>query len=509
MVPFQGLTLVLQETQGDGEGWRAWRGFSCGSGAGGVVEWGVVSRVTGIFVIVVVLLVQVGLGQARREPAPNLPPVAESFRRYQKEAKGLLEAELKFFFPAIVDTKGGGFHETKPSGSLPLRHAGTTVVYQARTTWAAAEVARRRPEFAKEYTEYARHGAKYLQEVMWDKANGGVYWACDSAGRPQVPTGAEKHVYGMALAIRALAHVYLLTGDKQCLQLAQDADEWLVQRGLDKEHGGYYQAFTPQGQVIFHPRQTGTPSVKVDKIGTPYGCKSSQVQIHLMEAVVALHRAEARPGLIKQIRDLYEDTRDRALLPTGQLARALDAAWTPMDRGGDFGMNLEASVLLIDTARALQLGDDPRVVGLSRKIVDAALDRGWDAEMGGFWSDPQANEKRWWVQAEGARALLILYGLSGAEAEGYWSAFQQQWHFIRRYMTDQQSRGWFATVGADGMPTGRNMIQPIKTCDQTVRALLDIEDIMAILAGDQMPATQATQAATRATTMTTTPPVTR
>ena len=55
-------------------------------------------------------------------------------------------------------------------------------------------------------------------------------------------------------------------------------------------------------------------------------------------------------------------------------------------------------------------------------------------------------------------------------------------------MTDQQTRGWFASVDAAGKPISRNMIQPMKACDQTVRALMDVSDMLGVLSGDR-PAT--------------------
>ena len=445
--------------------------------------------------IVFVLLpcVQICAAQLKREAAPLLPAGVESYRLYQNEAQNLLEAELTMFFPGCVDVKGGGFHEGRVDGKLPPRFVGATLVFQSRMTWVAAEVALRRPDKAQEYLVYARHGARFLQDVMWDKNNGGFYWAVDNYGKPAVPTGALKHAYGMALAIQALAHVYAATGDEQYLKLAQEMDQWLLTKGYDKKRGGYFQAFKPKGDIIASAEETGEPKVKTDKIGTLYGGKSTMAHIHLLEAFDELYRVSPNAELRERIGDMYDVTRDKAMLPTGMMGQNFLPTWTPLDRGALFGLNLETGSVLLDTAKLLQIEKEPRSLGLVQKLVDTALERGWDDQLGGFWSTPAATEKQWRAQAEGARILLALYTRAGDDSERYWTAFQKQWHFITRYMTDPQQRGWYPSVDAAGRPTSRNMIQPMKACDQTVRALLDIVDMLGVLAGDipaTMPATR-------------------
>ncbi len=432
------------------------------------------------------------VAQLKREAAPTLPADVKSYRLYQNEAQELLEDELTMFFPGCVNVKGGGFHEGRVDGKLPPRFVGGTLVFQSRMTWVAAEVALRRPDRAQAYLVYARHGARFLQDVMWDKTNGGFYWAVDTYGKPAAPTGAIKHAYGMALAIQALAHVYAATGDEQYLKLAQDADQWLLSKGYDKKRGGYFQAFMPKGDIIVSAEETGEPKLKTDKIGTLYGCKSTMAHIHLLEAFDELYRVSPNAELRQRIRDMYDVTRDKAMLPTGMMGQNFLPTWTPLDRGGAFGLNLETGSVLLDTVKVLQIDKEPRSLGVVQKLVDTALERGWDDQLGGFWSTPDATDKTWRAQAEGARILLALYARAGDDSERYWTAFQKQWHFITLYMTDRQSHGWFPTVDTAGRPTSRNMIQSIKACDQTVRALMDVADTLGVLAGDTpaMPATR-------------------
>ena len=72
------------------------------------------------------------------------------------------------------------------------------------SSWTAATVARLRPEAREEYLGYARHGVRYLADVMWDRAHGGFHTHVDPAGRPT--SGEERDarpVYGQAFAVYA------------------------------------------------------------------------------------------------------------------------------------------------------------------------------------------------------------------------------------------------------------------------------------------------------------------
>ena len=55
-------------------------------------------------------------------------------------------------------------------------------MYEARVLWTAAVVARLRPDAAREYLPYVRHGVRYLADVMWDREHGGFHAFVDLSG---------------------------------------------------------------------------------------------------------------------------------------------------------------------------------------------------------------------------------------------------------------------------------------------------------------------------------------
>lgn len=417
---------------------------------------------------------------------PLLRPEPSSYRTIQKEAESLLNSELRLFYPALVDRQNGGFFESRPN--TRQRTTRKSLVFQSRMVWTAAEVALRRPDKAKEFSVYVMHGTSFLRDAMWDQTNGGFHWSVDANG---APAAQAKHAYGMAFAIYALANGHLATGDAEMKTLAMDAYRWLEKNGHDRQNGGYYQAFTPAGQIIRTANQAASQD-RADFIGTPFGCKAMNAHIHLLEAITTLYRADREPPLRNRLEEMYGITKNKVMLPAGTLGENFNPDWTALDDGGSFGHDVETGFLLLETARELGTQADPAAQAVARKLIDHALEQGWDQDMGGLWDNRGHRSKNWWTQAEAAQALLLMHMTFGHETDLYWTRFQQQWRFITRHMIDPQTRGWFSAVGPDSRPANRNLVNPWKACYHTGRALLNISDWLTTISSDPRPATMQT-----------------
>ena len=118
-------------------------------------------------------------------------------------------------FPRCLDRERGGFHATYARDWSALPDHDRFIVYQARVTWTAAEVAHAFKERRPEYEAYVRHGVRYLADVMWDKRHGGFFTSIGLDGTPVEP--AVKWAYGNAFGVYALAAVYRATGDPEAL----------------------------------------------------------------------------------------------------------------------------------------------------------------------------------------------------------------------------------------------------------------------------------------------------
>jgi mannobiose 2-epimerase len=98
---------------------------------------------------------------------------------------------------------------------------------------------------------------------------------------------------------------------------------------------------------------------------------------------------------------------------------------------------------------------------MARRLVDHALDWGWDGEHGGFYYKGEAfggtafdQHKDWWTQAEGLNALLLLHRKYGAGTDRYWGAFLKEWSFIQDHLLDPEHGGWYMGTTREGKLIG-------------------------------------------------------
>jgi mannobiose 2-epimerase len=429
-----------------------------------------------------------GLLCATRAAAQAAPPAdAAAYRRLAGETEDNLQRQvLAQWFPRAVDPAGGFFQNYNEDWSRGTGNE-KSIVYQARLTWIAAQAASRYPALAGTYKGYARHGLDFLTGRMWDAKSGGFFWGLDDAGAPE--RGGEKHVYGVSFALYALCGEYGATHDARALALAQRAYRWLDAHAHDAEHGGYYEALTARGDPILAPTNPAQPD---DEIGTRYGIKTMNTHIHLLESLTALYAVWPDAGLRTRLEEVFALVRDRiAVEPVGALNYQFLPDWRPLPDHDSFGHDVETAYLLTEASAALGRPDDARTWALARRIVDHALDFGWDGTHGGFYDSgsvfgkPYATEKIWWVQAEGLNALLLMHARYGKQTPRYWAAFNRQWAFVRDHQTDHAHGGWQATTQEDGTSIpGRAKSDGWTEAYHQGRALLNVSATLRKLAGE-------------------------
>ncbi len=131
--------------------------------------------------------------------------------------------------------------------------------------------------------------------------------------------------------------------------------------------------------------------------------------------------------------------------------------WRAIPAHDSFGHDIETAYLLVEAADALGMPDDAETWRMARRLVDHALDWGWDDEHGGFYDKGESfggpafdRKKVWWTEAEGLNALLVMHHKYGRKTDRYARAFRKQWDFIETHMIDPDHGGWFAETTRDG-----------------------------------------------------------
>ena len=421
------------------------------------------------------------------DPYPDPPTPAAYARLADNVEKQLLENVLPAWFPRCVDPNGG-FHATFTNDWRRGEGNPKSVVYQARQTWVAATVAMAYPAMAASYLEYSRHGADFLKRELWDDEHGGFFWQLARTAAKPSRHDEEKHLYGNAFAIYALARAHRATGDDSARELAVRTFQWWQKHAHDAANGGYFEALTRDGRPIPAPTD-GPPQTRTSVIGAIYGYKSMNAHIHMLEALTELYRAQPDAAVKERLEEMLAVVRDKIAVEPGCLNQFFTPDWRPLPYPDSFGHDIETAFLLIEGAEALGRHADPRTLKVARQLVDHALDYGWDAANGGFYDAGTATSsghdlhKVWWVQAEGLNALLLMHEHFGKQTSRYYRAFLKQWEFIDAHVTDHRHGGWHGTTSREGRPTSANKASVWKAAYHNVRALLGAVRRLRRLAG--------------------------
>jgi mannobiose 2-epimerase len=424
-------------------------------------------------VVAAVLVFRAAAGLAADAPA-SARPVKETYLRIADEVDANLQKEiLDKFFPAAADEQGGGFHENYALDWSSRPGGNKSIVYQGRLTWTSAEAARRFPDKAALYLAMTRRGAACLADKLWDKQNGGFYWQVGADGKP---VSDIKQMYGHAFGIYALAASYQATRDPATLDLAKKAFQWLEEHSHDGVNKGYFENIGADGK----PATTG----RGNSVGAGAGQKSMNTSIHILEALTGLYQVWPDPLLKTRVQEMLEICRDKVYSDPGYLTQFLSPDWQRTSSPDSFGHDVEAGYLMVEAAEALGQ-DDPRAWTDARRLVDHAMQYGWDNQLGGLYDagamDAQGavtgglrTEKIWWVEAEHLNALLLQHERLGKETTQYWDDFVKQWNWITKYQIDHANGGWWPTVKADGTPASTVKADMWTECYHQGRAMMNV-----------------------------------
>lgn len=377
------------------------------------------------------------------------------------EMKLSLEKELlEIWYPKSVDTSYGGFLSAFAFDGKRLPGQDKMIVTQARHVWSNARAAEIYPE-KKYYLESARQGFLFLRDHCWDKQYGGFPSEYKQDGTPKPSGLGDKTAYGNAFAIYGLAAYYRVSKDTAALQLAIKTFEWLETHSHDAKRMGYFQHLDTKGRPV---KRTAAISSMAET-----GYKDQNSSIHLLEAFTELYAVWPDPLLRKRLREMFLLIRDRITDPKGHLILFFTADWKPVsyrDSSGQsilahhyldhvsFGHDVETAYLLLEAAEALGMKDDPVTSRKAKRMVDHAIENGWDDSVGGFYDEGYyfrgekkiriiRDSKNWWAQAEGLNALLMMADYYPNDPRQYFAKFEQLWSYTKLYLIDHQWGDWY------------------------------------------------------------------
>lgn len=286
-------------------------------------------------------------------------------------------------------------------------------------------------------TEIAEEGCKSLWEKFWDQDYGGFVWCIGLDGK----TGdSEKHLYGNAFAIFALAKA----GKNWD---ANWAFQWMDLHAHDEVNGGYIETCWSDGEQ-------NLSSEGLDALGTPYGLKSMNTHLHILEALIELYNISRDDKVQLRLREVLTLFRTKFVTPDGKLNYYMTQDYVPASEIDSYGHALETAFLMVEAAYSVDDHLD-EVWVLAKALVDRAITWGWDSVNSGFFNeghfDKPAHDRKkiWWVQAEAFNVLRLMALKYGDE---YSPLRDKQLAFIEKHMIDYDHKGWLPAVNEDGSP---------------------------------------------------------
>jgi len=402
--------------------------------------------------------------------------VNEERSRLADEIEHSIQTELlNKWYPQAMDTVYGGFLSTFTYDFRPADEQNKMIVSQARHVWTTAKAAMAYPD-VNYYLDASKHGVKFLQDVMWDSVYGGFHTLVDRKGYVISNPQEEKTAYGNAFGIYGLAAYVMASGDTSALSLAKKAFHWLEQHSHDPVHKGYFQHMKRNGAVI--QRHDSVPST------SDLGYKDQNSSIHLLEAFTELYQVWPDPLVAERLQEMLVLVRDTITSDSGSLVLFLKPDWTPVsfrDSSREvimkhhsidhvsFGHDVETAYLLLEASHVAGIQHDTATLRVAKKMVDHALNNGWDSVAGGFYDEGYyfadkpgmtiiRDTKNWWAQAEGLNTLLLMADLFPEDDHRYFDKFLLMWDYIDKNLIDHENGEWYPG-GIDKQPELRQALK--------------------------------------------------
>lgn len=410
---------------------------------------------------------------AQIKPASNI--TAERLQIATAMDKSIKTALLNKWYPQSKDTLYGGFLSTYTYDFKPTGPQDKFIVTQARHTWSTSRAAQFYPEVPY-YLECAKHGFLFLKNVMWDKKYGGFYNLVTRQGKDKSNPQVTKDAYGNAFGIYALAAYYKASCDTAALSLAKRAFRWLETHSHDSVYLGYYQHLKRDGTPVV--RDAGHPST------SDIGYKDQNSSIHLLEAFTELYSVWPDELVRVRLQEMLYLVRDKLTSPKGSLTLFFTPNWVPVSFADSsetvilkhknldhvsFGHDIETAYLMLEASHALGITNDTTTLIKGKRMLDHALQNGWDSTLGGFYDEGYYfknkpgitiifDSKNWWAQAEGLNTLLLMADYFPDDSMHYYDKFKQQWQYIQTYLVDPVYGDWYEE-GLDKEPQRKTALK--------------------------------------------------
>ena len=259
------------------------------------------------------------------------------------------------------------------------------------------------------------------------------------------PLDTKKQTYAIGFVIYGLSEYARATGDKQALDAAIKLYHDIEAHAYDAVNGGYVEALTREWNPIADMRLS-------DK--DENGAKTMNTHLHVIEPYTNLYRVWPSKELHESIHRLFDVFTDKLYnKETHHLDLFFDNEWHGRRNVESYGHDIEATWLLWETA--LVLGEDDVKAKLGPIVVDLAkaADEGLQPDgsmIYEHWKDTGKTDRQrqWWVLCENVIGHVNLYQyFNDASAL---KVAKDCWTFIDKHLGDHVNGEWHWAVDDNG-----------------------------------------------------------
>ena len=259
------------------------------------------------------------------------------------------------------------------------------------------------------------------------------------------PLDTKKQTYAIGFVIYGLSEYARATGDKQALDAAIKLYHDIEAHAYDAVNGGYVEALTREWNPIADMRLS-------DK--DENGAKTMNTHLHVIEPYTNLYRVWPSKELRESIHRLLDVFTDKLYnKETHHLDLFFDNEWHGRRNIESYGHDIEATWLLWETA--LVLGEDDVKTKLKPIVVDLAkaADEGLQPDgsmIYEHWKDTGKTDRQrqWWVLCENVIGHANLYQYFHDTSA--LKVAKDCWTFIDKHLVDHVNGEWHWAVDDNG-----------------------------------------------------------
>ena len=259
------------------------------------------------------------------------------------------------------------------------------------------------------------------------------------------PLDTKKQTYAIGFVIYGLSEYARATGDKPSLDAAIKLYHDIEAHAFDEVYGGYVEALTREWNPIADMRLS-------DK--DENGAKTMNTHLHVIEPYTNLYRVWPSKELCESIHRLLDVFTDKLYnKETHHLDLFFDNEWHGRRNIESYGHDIEATWLLWETA--LVLGEDDVKAKLGPIVVDLAkaADEGLQPDgsmIYEHWKDTGKTDRQrqWWVLCENVIGHVNLYQYFNDKDA--LTVAKDCWTFIDKHLVDHVNGEWHWAVDDNG-----------------------------------------------------------